>query len=293
MKKIPLPKKDARKKQEHQAASNSCNTPLREISRQTFSRHMVSRLFVILLCAFLLVEITLRKVTPQEHCQAVKSRTDCFDASDEIHGPNMVLSGNLIVFETSESADWCLAPSAKSVGKWAVDTSGRFLYFASTEPGEYTVCAAIVVDGKPKVLFKTFQNGTDIAPAPEPQPDPEPQPEDDLALWIRLKTEILSRTKKFDQEKELFASCFQTIVSGVEHGSIRSAASARAQLRICASSKVLECSDESARLWRQFLEQLSVEIEKRCQDGPNDTQKIKTVFNLVSQHLRSVSHVKQ
>ena len=198
----------------------------------------------------------------------------------EITGPQAAYCGNLVVFETSEPADWCLVPTEKSVGKWSVDTSGKIFYFASSEPGVYTICAAILVEGKPKILSKTFTNGSD----PSPQPEPEPNP-DDFAAWIRSKSTELSLTKNYLAEKETFAACFQSIASGIDRGTVRSAPAARASLRTCLSPKLLACSNESRKLWSQLFEQLSAEIENRCQSDPNNQQLLRTTFSEIATAL--------
>ncbi|MCL2304221.1 MAG: hypothetical protein FWC43_02620 [Planctomycetaceae bacterium] len=196
----------------------------------------------------------------------------------EILGPQSAYRGNLVVFETSEPADWCLAPLDKSLGKWSVDTSGRILYFASPDSGIYTVCAAIVVDGQPRILSKTFSNG--VEDELEPQPDP-----DDLGAWMRTKTVELSRTKNYTAEKEMFAACFQSIADGIQQGSVRSAPAARAGLRTCLAPKLLACSAESKKLWTQFLDSLADEIEKRCMAEPNNLQRMKNVYGEVRRQL--------
>ena len=200
--------------------------------------------------------------------------------SPEIAGPQAAYCGNLVVFETSEPADWCLVPPEKSVGNWSVDTSAKIFYFASSEPGIYTICAAILVDGKPKILSKTFTNGDD----PAPQPGPEPNP-DDLAAWIRSKSAELSLTKNYSAEKETFAACFQSIASGIDRGTVRSAPAARANLRTCLSPKLLACSNESRKLWSQLFEQLSTEIETRCQSDPNNQQLLRITYGEIATAL--------
>jgi len=197
----------------------------------------------------------------------------------DIHGPHSTFCGNLVVFETSEPADWCLIPLDKSLGKWSIDTSGKMLYFASSEPGLYTVCAAIIVEGKPKILSKTFSNGGDGF-EPKPQPDP-----DELGTWIRAKTVELSRTKNYLAEKEMFAACFQSVADGIQQGSVRSAPAARANMRSCIASKLLTCSVESRKLWTQFLDALSEEIENRCKKEPNNLQVIRAVYAEIAKEM--------
>ena len=205
----------------------------------------------------------------------------------EILGPHSAQRGNLVVFETSEPADWCLAPLDKSVGKWSVDTSGKILFFASSEPGIYTICAAIVVDGQPKILSKTFANGgdeEDFEPQPDLKLDLKPDP-DDFEAWIRANTAELSLTKNYLAEKKMFAACFQSVVDGIRQGSVRSAAAARAGLRTCLASKLLTCSAESRKLWTQFLDLLAKEIENRCKTDPNNLQLMKSVYSEVAAQI--------
>ena len=203
----------------------------------------------------------------------------------EIYGPQSVHRGNLIIFEVSEPADWCLVPHDKSVGKWAVDTSGKTLYFASSESGVYTVCAAVIVDGQAKVLSKTFSNGAedDLEPYPQPQPPPKP---DDLEAWIRANMTELALTKNYPVEKEMFAACFLSIADGIQQGAVRSAPAARANVRTCLAPKLLTCSAESRKLWNQFLDALAEEIERRCKTEPNNLQQIQSVYREIAMQMR-------
>ena len=199
----------------------------------------------------------------------------------EIFGPQAVHRGNLIIFEVSEPADWCLVPPDKSVGKWSVDTSGKVLYFASSEPGMYTVCAAVIIDGQPRILSKTFSNGEedDLEPKPLPKPD-------DLETWIKANTTELTLTKNYGAEKEMFTACFQSVVDGIQQGSIRSTPAARANMRTCLAPKLLTCSAESRKLWTQFLDALAEEIERRCHTEPNNLQQIQSVYREIAVQLR-------
>jgi len=200
----------------------------------------------------------------------------------EIYGPQSVHRGNLVIFGMSEPADWCLVPSDKSVGKWSVDTSGKVLYFASSEPGMYTVCAAVIVEGQPKILCKTFYNG-DEEDEFEPTPPPNPN---DLGAWIRANTTELALTKNYLAEKEMFAACFQSVADGIQQGSVRSAPAARANGRTCLASKLLTCSTESRKLWTQFFDALAEEIEKRCKTEPNNLQQIQSIYREVVEQMR-------
>ena len=200
----------------------------------------------------------------------------------EIYGPQSVHRGNLVIFEMSDPADWCLVPLDKSVGKWSVDTSGKVLYFASSEPGMYTVCAAVIVEGQPKILSKTFFNGDE---EDEFEPTPPPNP-DDLGTWIRENTTELAKTKNYQAEKEMFAACFQSVTDGIQQGSVRSTPAARANMRVCLAPKLLTCSAESRKLWTKFLDTLAEEIEKRCKTEPNNLQQIQSVYREIVRQMR-------
>ena len=204
----------------------------------------------------------------------------------EIYGPQSVYRGNLIVFEVSVPADWCLVPLDKSVGKWAVDTSGKILYFASSEPGMYTVCAAVIVDGQAKVLSKTFSNSEENDLEPQPQPQPQPPKPDDLGAWIKANTTELALTKNYGAEKEMFAACFLSIADGIQQGTVRSAPAARGNVRTCLASKLLTCSAESRKLWNQFLDALAGEIERRCKTEPNNLQQIQSIYREIAVQMR-------
>ena len=198
----------------------------------------------------------------------------------EIQGPQSAFCGNLVVFEVTESADWCLIPLEKSVGKWSIDTSGKTLYFASSEPGIYTVCAAIVVEGQPKIHSKTFSYGDEKI---EPKPQWEPEP-DDIGTWIRANSVEFSQANSF-AEKEMFTACFQSMADGIQQGSVRSAQAVRAKIRTCVATKMLSCSAESRKHWMQFFEALAEEIENRCKKEPNNLQRMKTLFYEITKEM--------
>ncbi len=210
------------------------------------------------------------------------------DASEKISGPDFSTCGNLVVFELPEPADWCIIPLETTAGRWAVDPTGRTFYFASSEAGQYTICAAVLVEGKPKLLTKPFVNRPNVAPSPEPSPGPVPpvpEPEH-LAGWVRSKTNELTGSASFEREKNAIADCVQSILNGIELGTIRSPAAARGVLRQCLAGRLAAVSPASPKIWASFLEQLGGEIEKRSKEHPDELLTLKALFSELIRGLR-------
>ncbi|MGL6227085.1 MAG: hypothetical protein ACRC10_10740 [Thermoguttaceae bacterium] len=203
----------------------------------------------------------------------------------QISGPDYVEQGNLVVFAIAEPADWCIVPVDSTVGKWSVDSSGKSCYFASPEKGLYTVCAAIVVENRVKLLHKTFVNrsGSEpIPPGPEPQPDP-----DQLTDWVALNVNQVVQSEQFLREKNALIESVQSIVNGLDRGTIRTPSAARTVFRNTISAKLTGLSITSLKNWADFLEKLGKEIEKRDQEGGDNLALIRTLFLEILKGLKN------
>lgn len=215
------------------------------------------------------------------------------ESQSEILGPGTISPGDLSVFEIAEPAEWCLTPVEKTIGKWAVDSSGKSLYFASTETGSYTICAAVLVEGKPKLFTKTFIVSGDPGPKPQPKPEPEPQPEpqpDDLTTLVRQKCEEMSReedSERFAREKQSVLACFQGIEQSLQRGSLRTTAAARANLRQSLSSKMNTFPNRSKKAWTELNEEISRSMEKRSETAPDDLALYKTLLREIISGLET------
>jgi len=79
-------------------------------------------------------------------------------AQTKITGPDQSQAGTLVTFEIipPQVADWTITSVETTERVFQTDTSTNRLYFATPQCGTYHIVAAIVVDGKPQVLAKTF-----------------------------------------------------------------------------------------------------------------------------------------
>lgn len=243
----------------------------------------IALLWGLVCCSFFLnTESVPIKAGPQ------KNERPNWDA-EVLRGPDHALRGHLAVFESPEVADWILAPSENAIGKWVVDTSGKLLYFASDEPGIYTICAAIVVENKPKIFSKTFyveQHRPDPNPDPDPDPDREPSPplpvpdpdQEDLKTYLKWRIEEISpRVADFSGEKRSVENCFQSILESVQRRTIRSAPALRSNLRSCFSNTLLSFSGDSRAEWSRLIDEISAQMEKRCKSDPDDFKRLHSI----------------
>ncbi|MCL2120464.1 MAG: hypothetical protein FWH27_18785 [Planctomycetaceae bacterium] len=107
------------------------------------------------------------------------------------------------------------------------DTSTNRLYFATPQQGTYHIIAAIVMDGKPQVLVKTFVNGSggEVKPLP---PIP-PTPNTPLAEWVKTQLPLLVKSQNMAAERLLVAQCFEQTVQKIDNDTIKTAQNARTQ----------------------------------------------------------------
>ena len=198
----------------------------------------------------------------------------CHLASDNyITGPLAANVGELCVFRLSDSgtkADWIIVPPATCY----IDSSGSSLAFASNIPAKYTIIAAIVEKGVPKILTHVCEYG--VSPEPMPSPTPMPTPTN-LAEWI---------TKHIPEGGQsqcaALASCYEATAEAIEKNTVRTAEAAFSTLRTATQTKI------KPAIWGSFLDQLAVNVTERL-DGSNDVRKLGVIFSEIANGLKSVS----
>ena len=213
---------------------------------------------------------------------------DC--VGQELTGPENVTLGSLAVFEALDGAgdtSWCLIPN-EPTGCFQIDTSSTKFYFASPTEGRYTIIAAMVVDGKPLLVAKTFTNGKENvkpSPGPEPQPTPTPGPPDSLESWIKTNIPELVKSPNIAKERELIANCFEQVAAKIGT-TIKTSQNAQTQLRLAIVSSLAKSSRTAVNDWQTFLEQLSEQLTKELGTKINDLNEIKRIFNAVANAVR-------
>ena len=208
--------------------------------------------------------------------------------AQEIVGPERVVPGSLATFGSPDDmggASWCLIPNEPQ-GCFQVDTSSQKIYFASPTEGHYTIIAAMVVDGKPLLISKTFTNAKDdTKPSPGPDPQPIPNPPDSLESWTKTNIPELVKSTNLAKERELIANCFEQISAKIGV-TIKTPQNAQTQLRLAIVSSLAKSSKTAINDWQTFLERLSEQLDKKLGAKVNDLNEIKRVFNVVANAVR-------
>ena len=207
-------------------------------------------------------------------------------AAQQITGPNQAQAGTLVIFEItpSQAADWTITSVETTERFFQTDTSTNRLYFATPQQGTYHIIAAIVVDGKPLVLTKTFVNGNggDIQPQPPGPNPPVPQPPvTPLAEWVKAQLPLLVKSPNAT-ECQLVAQCFEQTVQKIDNGTIKTAQNARTQLQIALTMTLAFASDSAIEDWQPFLTTLSQQMANELGDKVNDIDAVKKVFKTVA-----------
>ena len=167
---------------------------------------------------------------------------------------------------------------------YKIDTGSSTLYFASPEPGHYTIIAGIIVEGKSQFLIKAFINGEeDERPPPIPAP-----PVSSLETWVKTQTQVLVNSKNLASESILVAECIALIVRRIDEGNIKTAQNARTQLQIALTATLAQASPTAVTDWMPFLAELSRQLETELGEKIDDLAEVKKVIQNVSNALKSL-----
>ena len=200
-----------------------------------------------------------------------------------ISGPLAASVGELCVFRLNDPAtraDWIIVRQS-AFGPAAtcyIDSSGSSLAFASNIPAQYTIIAAIVEDGVPKILTHICEYGISPEPTPIPTPTPTPTPQPaNLTEWVTQNIPEGGRS-----QSAALASCYESAADGIDKGAIKSTEAAFSAIRTGAQTKI------KPDIWGTFLDALSIKITEKL-DGSNDVRKLGTIFSEVANGLKAVS----
>jgi len=208
--------------------------------------------------------------------------------AQELIGPNRTIPGTLASFEIvpEQEASWHIVSPTHSVGTYQIDRGLAKLYFASPEPGRYTVIAGIVIDGRPELLVKTFYNGEE-GREPFPLPIPLP-PVSSLETWITTQLPVLVESDNLVLESQLVTECFEEIVHRIETENIRTVRNAQAQLQITLTGTLALASPTAVTDWMPFIAELSRQIEQELGEKINDLAELKKTFQDVANAMKSL-----
>ena len=208
--------------------------------------------------------------------------------AQRIDGPDQAQAGTLTTFEIlpPQVADWTITSIETTERVFQTDSSTNRLYFATPQCGTYHIVAAIVVDGKPQVLAKTFFNGSgdEIKPLP-PVPPMPPLPSTPLAEWVKTQLLLLVKSQNAAAERLLVAQCFEQTVQKIDNDTIKTAQNARTQLQIALTMTLAFASDTAIEDWQPFLTALSQQMATELGDKVNDVNAVKSIFKTISTAL--------
>ena len=206
-------------------------------------------------------------------------------SAEYIDGPLVADIGELCVFRLSNKdikADWVIVPPAMCY----IDSSGSSLAFASNSPAKYTIIAAVVEEGIPKILTHICEYGVQPQPEPEPQPKPDPKPQPDpqpnpnpalvLKDWVRRNV-----PESGQKQAAALASCYESAASSIEGGSIRTQEAALSVIRTASQTKI------NKEAWSGFLDTLSEKITEKLA-GSSDVKSLGTIFSEIAEGLKAV-----
>lgn len=209
------------------------------------------------------------------------------DSAEFISGPLVADVGELCIFRLNDpktQADWVVVRQIdkEPPATFYIDSTGSALSFSSNITAKYTIVAAIVEEGKPRILQHIFQYGMppNPTPGPNPEPDPSPTPEpqpERLSDWVRQNI-----PKAGKPQAMALASCYESAASAIEKGTINTPEAAFSAIRTNTQTKI------KVEVWKDFLEQLSGKITVELGEA-KDIKKLGTIFSEISVGLKTVS----
>ena len=204
------------------------------------------------------------------------------EASEFITGPLVADVGRLCVFKLNNPdtrADWVIVPEATCY----VDSSGSSLAFASNIPSKYTIIAAIVEEGVPKILTHICEYGLQPEPQPDPGPSPNPDPTPNPPPITTLKDWVTKNVPESGvKQAAALASCYESAAQGIENGSIRTLEAAFSVIRTASQTKI------DTEIWSSFLDTLSGKITEKLA-GNTDVKTLGTIFGEIAEGLKAVA----
>lgn len=205
-------------------------------------------------------------------------------AAEFISGPLAANVGELCVFRLSDPktyADWCIVPDATCY----IDSSGSSLAFASNNNATYTILAAIVDEGVPKILTHVCRYGQSPQPDPGPTPNPDPSPEPTPAPnpMTSLKDWVTQNVPEGGRAQcGALAFCYEATADAIESGSVLTQAAAYSTLRTATQTKI------KVDTWADYLDALSGKVTTSL-DGSTDVHRLGSIFRTIAEGLRAVS----
>ena len=263
---------------------------------------------LILCCAFLMIVgarindvIKTAEKPPAVSCQqsaicgcaacacADTSPSDCRlpESAVYISGPLVAEVGELCIFHLNDQnirADWTVIRQTENESPTAfyIDSSGSALTFSSSVPAKYTIVAAIVEDGTPKILQHACLYGVTPSPSPNPGPSPEPTPEptpNNLVEWVRQNLPDAGRG-----QTAVLASIYEPTASAIERGTIKTQAAAFSSIRANTQAKI------KGDILEKFLDDLADQVQAKL-EGSTEIKPLGQLFREIADGLKASNNV--
>ena len=194
-------------------------------------------------------------------------------ACGEITAPDCVNAGELVIAQSDEPATWKVFPEEYQTA-FAVVNDGRSCAFASPIKGRVTLIAASVVDGKAVLDTHTLYNGV----KKEEPVIPDEQIDEDSLEGIAKK----EGKEKAPASLTALAESFESVVSGIERGTVMTVPGARETLRKEWIRKAALMNPNAMEEMGSLLEQVSSKIDYM------NLESVKKDFSTVANALREL-----
>ncbi len=207
------------------------------------------------------------------------------DTSEFITGPLAADVGELCVFRLNDPkvrADWTVVRQIdkEPPALFYIDTAGSALTFSSNIAAKYTIVAAVIEEGKPRILQHVCQYGLTPSPTPGPNPNPDPTPKPEpepsnLSDWVRQNIPEAGKS-----QCSVLASCYESAALGIERGSIKTPEAAFSAIRTNTQTKI------KIDVWKDFLDKLSEKINERY-TGNRDIKELGAIFKEIADGMKT------
>jgi hypothetical protein len=147
--------------------------------------------------------------------------------------------------------------------------------FASNVSAKYTIIAAIVDNGQPKILTHVCEYGT----TPRPSPEPNPTPPTTLKDWVTQNIPPDGKT-----QSAALANCYEAVADSINNGTIKTIDAGYALLRSTTQTKI------KTEILKSFLDKLAVKISEQLKDN-SDVKKLASLFKEIAQGLKAAANI--
>ena len=181
-----------------------------------------------------------------------------------ITAPVSVDAGQLAVAKSDVPAVWTVYPAQYQTAIYVAD-EGATLIFASPDKGEVTLIAATLVEGKIELNQHVLYNGVpapepEVVPEPEPKPTPAPQPPPEPEKTPLEKA--VEGAKDFPAEDvNALADTFESIVSGIDRGTINTPIAARETFRAIWANNAGKVNPQAITAMGTLITEISNQID--------------------------------